>query len=684
MRKGNNGLRPVILMLAGMVVFLIVLAVIVSGCGTHQKGTVSSSPGLVNPQPEVTFDPRIPLPPGAVILDSSGRRVEPPPPLDMEKALDPPPAGLTRDTQNHNFATGWNTMSFPFDSLTATTGFTYYLYGWDGSDYQLVNPTIPETVDCSKGFWEYAESAADISATGSPPTASSIGLGIGWNLFACPIRDPKDFSKITITNGASKRNFTNATSYQTDPGSAWGYAMLFYFNNGFWYQLRADNGNNVFQPWYGYWFFSWNNSMIINFTGPVIDGLSPSSGYRADVVTINGTGFDESQGTSDITFNGEIAMPATSWSDTQITCRVPDIAATGPVVVTVNGTASNNEIIFTVKPTLYVDMNNGSDDNDGSINLPFKTITKAMGIAAFGTAIVVAEGTYNVGGGETLPIDMKNGVRLRGGYNAGFTMRNPVSYVSIIDGTYELRCVLFTSAGNQTEISGFTIQNGVVSGTDSGGGIYVNGGGPVISDCILTGNSAYYGGGICSNNAAPAIINCLIYQNSGSEGAGVYLSTNSSSTITNCTIAYNNAALRGGGLYCSASDPAITNCIITNNFAYLNGGGIYAADGAAPMFGYTDLQVNTPDNAYNNNIPASGGFADFSTWGWNGIGCFAEDPQFFDFQLADYHLQGTSLCIDAGDPGYTGNLNGGAWETQHGTPDTGIVDMGFHFPYFAE
>ena len=61
---------------------------------------------------------------------------------------------------------------------------------------------------------------------------------------------------------------------------------------------------------------------------------------EVQAVTITGTNFGASQGTSTVTFNGTAATP-TSWSATSIVVPVPAGATTGNVVVTVSGLASN-------------------------------------------------------------------------------------------------------------------------------------------------------------------------------------------------------------------------------------------------------------------------------------------------------------------------------------------------------
>ncbi len=91
-----------------------------------------------------------------------------------------------------------------------------------------------------------------------------------------------------------------------------------------------------------------SNGVMFTATGtaPTITSLTPNSGAVAAPVTIAGTNFGTTQGTSTVTFNGTAATP-TSWSATSIAASVPAGATTGNVVVTVGGQASNG-VTFTV------------------------------------------------------------------------------------------------------------------------------------------------------------------------------------------------------------------------------------------------------------------------------------------------------------------------------------------------
>jgi RHS repeat-associated protein len=73
---------------------------------------------------------------------------------------------------------------------------------------------------------------------------------------------------------------------------------------------------------------------------PAIASVVQASGFVGTTVIVDGTYFGTSQGSSTVSFNGVTATP-TNWTDTQISVPVPVGATSGPVVVTVNGTASN-------------------------------------------------------------------------------------------------------------------------------------------------------------------------------------------------------------------------------------------------------------------------------------------------------------------------------------------------------
>ncbi len=94
---------------------------------------------------------------------------------------------------------------------------------------------------------------------------------------------------------------------------------------------------------------------------PTVSGVSPTSDYAEhNNITITGSRFEATQGTSIVTFNGVQASTYVSWSDTEIVVKVPDDATTGNVVVKVGANASNG-VAFTVLPHIdYLDPDSGS------------------------------------------------------------------------------------------------------------------------------------------------------------------------------------------------------------------------------------------------------------------------------------------------------------------------------------
>ena len=79
---------------------------------------------------------------------------------------------------------------------------------------------------------------------------------------------------------------------------------------------------------------------------PVITGITPTTGAPGASVTISGSGFGTTMGSSTANFNGAAAT-VTSWSDTSIVATVPGNATTGPVSVT-NGNITGQGPTFTM------------------------------------------------------------------------------------------------------------------------------------------------------------------------------------------------------------------------------------------------------------------------------------------------------------------------------------------------
>ncbi len=118
---------------------------------------------------------------------------------------------------------------------------------------------------------------------------------------------------------------------------------------------------------------------------------------------------------------------------------------------------------------------------------------------------------------------------------------------------------IFNLGNSSCILANMTIRDGYVSGwSNNGGGVLCSGTNPVISNCIISHNSAFSGGG-CFNGT---LNNCGLFDNEAVSGGGV-----STGILNNCTISGNNANV-GGGCYNST----LNNCIIYSNTAssYVN------------------------------------------------------------------------------------------------------------------
>ena len=115
--------------------------------------------------------------------------------------------------------------------------------------------------------------------------------------------------------------------------------------------------------WNGSNLYAGSDNGVFKLANPAVFSVVPDSGPPGTQVTVSGNGFGSSgertgrkaTATSCVSFNGVKVIDYIRWSDTEIICKVPDGATTGPVTVVVNGTESNNNKIFTLAtPAWYL------------------------------------------------------------------------------------------------------------------------------------------------------------------------------------------------------------------------------------------------------------------------------------------------------------------------------------------
>ena len=93
---------------------------------------------------------------------------------------------------------------------------------------------------------------------------------------------------------------------------------------------------------------SFDNVSITSGTMPTVSGISPTYGGIGASVTITGSNFGSTQGTSTISFNGIPATSITSWSNNQVVAVFPANATSGPVTIVRNSIRSNGNFTFTM------------------------------------------------------------------------------------------------------------------------------------------------------------------------------------------------------------------------------------------------------------------------------------------------------------------------------------------------
>jgi uncharacterized protein (TIGR03437 family) len=82
---------------------------------------------------------------------------------------------------------------------------------------------------------------------------------------------------------------------------------------------------------------------------PAVTLVFPDSGFVGDTVTIQGTNFGTSQGSSTVQFNSVTATEILAWQDTVIIVKIPAGAGSGAISVTVTvGSIESNTAAFTI------------------------------------------------------------------------------------------------------------------------------------------------------------------------------------------------------------------------------------------------------------------------------------------------------------------------------------------------
>jgi hypothetical protein len=202
-------------------------------------------------------------------------------------------------------------------------------------------------------------------------------------------------------------------------------------------------------------------------------------------------------------------------------------------------------------------------------------IQDAVDAAVAGDTVVVSNGTYNAGGRAvygtaTNRVTIDKAITLLSMNGPGQTTIQGFNTSPAV--FRPGRCAYMT---NGAALSGFTLTSGYTGTGDvvlaqSGGGVWCESPSAVISNCVISGNTAgQFGGGAFRGT----LINCVLTNNTASFGAGAC-----SNTLIGCTL-IKNLAGRGGfnsGGGGGASYSTLSNCLlVANTCPSFNGGGVF-------------------------------------------------------------------------------------------------------------
>jgi RHS repeat-associated protein len=236
-----------------------------------------------------------------------------------------------------------DTMHFVYQPLSGDGTIIARVVTATGSTYARAAVMIRETLDpaSKSAFVDYSSSAVHFlyrASTGASASLSGYNTGMSLPYWLKLIRSGSSFYSYASADGVNWTQIGPSQSVTMAQNVYVGLVMC----AGDMYNSTLDTA-------------TFDNVSLTIGTTPVVTGTSPSLGAVGSSVTITGSGFGTTQGTSTLTFNGITATSISSWSSTQIIATVPSAApaGTGPVVVTVGPNTSPSTVAFDViKPAI--------------------------------------------------------------------------------------------------------------------------------------------------------------------------------------------------------------------------------------------------------------------------------------------------------------------------------------------
>ena len=266
--------------------------------------------------------------------------------------------------------------------------------------------------------------------------------------------------------------------------------------------------------------------------------------------------------------NGDLVNGIYTNGEYQLTWDPPDhLLGHVEILVLAQGTNGSHGIgsrevtmVSQISPNLVKNLNT---------HATYPDIQQALNAAIPGYSIAIRHGTYAL----SAPITLVNGVKLSGGYDAGWNLAGGPE-TTVIDGQNLTRCFYGSGLSAQTEMANLTVRNGF-AGTnydaDGGGMKLENQSKIVISNCVFSENRStpfqplagerYGGGALSIRFSSPLIVNCSFVSNQVVGGVGGAIRNfYSSPTITGCVFSANSAVNgEGANIYNTYSSPTLVD-----------------------------------------------------------------------------------------------------------------------------
>jgi hypothetical protein len=331
---------------------------------------------------------------------------------------------------------------------------------------------------------------------------------------------------------------------------------------------------------------------------------------------------------------------------------------------------------------IYVDAAAPDGGNGTAWDAAFNNLKNAITAAKLSTQVNtgnscqvwVAQGTYTPNANSYF--DWVDYIDLYGGFSGSETslsQRDWRAHPTILNGngSHVVRGYgVFHAA-----LDGFTIQNGnATSGSgenQEGGGIFLDCSGPLLTNLIISGNSATLGGGIFSGNISTCaftnhtrLVNVVVTGNSATQGGGMYAYLRYF-TLSNATVSGNSAG-EGAGIYFYQGGSQIFNSIVWE-------GSVHTID---------RLSANTSMEVDHSLVRGCNPGGIWNTASCGALQSSASNPPDDDPALSSsLHQLPGSPVIDAGSPAYVLGMD---FDLDHrprvngGAPDIGAYEL--HVP----